>query len=48
MQVNDVAPQEPARMRDAVEPVVDKYTAVIGADLVKQAVAEIERVRKQA
>lgn len=47
MQVNDVSPQERARMRDAVKPVVDKYTAVIGADLVKQAVAEIERVRKR-
>jgi len=47
MQINDVAPQERARMRDAVKPVVEKYTAVIGADLVKQAYAEIERVRKQ-
>ena len=47
MQVNDIAPAERARMRDAMKPVIDKYTAVIGPDLVKQAYAEIERVRKQ-
>ena len=46
MQVNEIAQPERARMRDAVKPVVDKFTAVIGADLVKQAYAEIERVRK--
>lgn len=47
LQFNDITPAERARMRDAVKPVVEKYTAVIGADLVKQAYAEIERVRKQ-
>lgn len=41
LQFNEIAPQERARMRDAVKPMVDKYTAVIGADLVKQAYAEI-------
>ena len=34
-------------MRDAMKPVIAKYTAVIGADLLKQAYAEIDRVRKQ-
>ena len=45
--VNEVSPEERARMRDKVKPVIEKYTAVVGPDLVKQAYAEIERVRKQ-
>ena len=34
MQINDIAPQEIARMRDKVKPVVDKYSAQIGEPLV--------------
>ena len=45
--VNDISAEERARMRDKVKPVIEKYTAVVGPDLVKQAYAEIERVRKQ-
>lgn len=45
--VNEISPEERARMRDKVKPVIEKYTAVVGPDLVKQAYAEIERVRKQ-
>ncbi len=45
--VNEISPEERARMRDKVKPVIEKYTAVVGADLVKQAYAEIERVRQQ-
>ena len=45
--VNDISAEERARMRDKVKPVIEKYTAVVGLDLVKQAHAEIERVRKQ-
>jgi tripartite ATP-independent transporter DctP family solute receptor len=45
--VNAISPAERARMREAVRPVIEKYTAVVGPDLVKQAYAEIERVRKQ-
>ena len=44
--VNDISPEERGRMRDKVKPVIEKYTAVVGPDLVKQAYAEIERVRK--
>lgn len=44
--VNTISPAERARMREAVKPVIEKYTAVVGPDLVKQAYAEIERVRK--
>ena len=45
--VNEVSSEERARMRDKVTPVIEKYTAVVGPDLVMQAYAEIERVRKQ-
>ncbi len=45
--VNDISPEERGRMRDKVKPVIEKYTAVVGPELVKQAYAEIERVRKQ-
>ena len=45
--VNDISAAERARMRDKVKPVIEKYTTVVGLDLVKQAYAEIERVRKQ-
>jgi TRAP-type C4-dicarboxylate transport system substrate-binding protein len=45
--VNAISPAERARMREAVKPVIEKFTAVVGPDLVNQAYAEIERVRKQ-
>ena len=45
--VNDILAKARARMRDKVKPVIEKYTAVVGLELVKQAYAEIERVRKQ-
>ena len=43
--VNEISPEERARMRDKVKPVIEKYTAVVGPDLVKQAYAEIEKAR---
>ena len=45
--VNDISAAERARMRDKVKPVIEKYTTLVGLDLVKQAYAEIEPVRKQ-
>lgn len=45
--VNEISPEEHAKMREKVKPVIEKYTAVVGADLVKQAYAEIEKVKKQ-
>lgn len=45
--VNDISPEERARMREKVKPVVEKYTNVIGAELVRQTYAEIEKVRQQ-
>ena len=47
MQINDIAPQEIARMRDKVKPVVDKYSAQIGAPLVQEFYAELDKARKQ-
>ena len=43
--VNEIAPAELARMRDKVKPVIEKYTVTVGADLVKQAYAEIEKAK---
>ena len=45
--VNEISPEERARMREKVKPVVDKYTSMIGVDLVNQTYAEIEKARKQ-
>ena len=47
MQINDLAPQELARMRDKVKPVIDKYTAQVGEGLAKEFYAELEKARKQ-
>jgi TRAP-type transport system periplasmic protein len=47
MVFNEVSPAELARMREKVKPVVDKFTKEIGEDLVKQAQAEIEKIRRQ-
>lgn len=47
MQINDVAPQEIARMREKVKPVVDKYAAQIGEPLVREFYAELEKARGQ-
>lgn len=37
IKVNALAPQEHARLREKVQPVVEKYTKILGEDLVKQA-----------
>jgi len=45
MQVNEIPPAELAKIRTKVKPVVDKYSAEVGPDLVKQLYAEIDKVR---
>ncbi len=45
MEVTELPPAEMAKIRAKVKPVVDKYTADVGADLVKQLYAEIDKVR---
>ena len=47
MVVNEVAPEEIAKMRQKLKPVVDKYTKEVGEDLVKQTYAEIDKVKGQ-
>jgi tripartite ATP-independent transporter DctP family solute receptor len=44
--VTEITPAERTRMREKTKPVADKYTAEIGADLVKDLNAEIAKVRK--
>ena len=44
---NEISPEEYARMREKVKPVIEKYTSVVGPDLVKQTYAEIEKVRSK-
>jgi TRAP-type C4-dicarboxylate transport system substrate-binding protein len=36
MVINDVTDAERARMREKLKPVIDKYTAQVGADVSKQ------------
>ncbi len=46
--INDVAPAERARMREMLKPVYDKYSRVLGEDLVRQTVAELDKIRAKA
>jgi TRAP-type transport system periplasmic protein len=46
MQVNEVSPQEAAKMREKLKPVIDKFTKEYGEALVKELEAEIAKVRK--
>jgi TRAP-type transport system periplasmic protein len=45
MQINEIDAQETARMKEQLQPVVDKHTKTIGEDLVARTYEEIEKVR---
>src|SRR5438132_5056616 len=45
MQVTELAPAEVARMRQKVQPVVDKYSKEIGEGFVKDAYSELAKIR---
>ncbi|MFD2368712.1 TRAP transporter substrate-binding protein [Brevibacillus sp. GCM10020057] len=45
MQVNDVSPEEKARMQEIIKPVIDKFAKEIGEDLVKEMYDEVAKVR---
>lgn len=45
MQVNDIAPSEVTRLRQKVQPVIDKYTREVGEAVVKEVNAELARLR---
>ena len=46
MEVNELSAEEQAKMQEKAKPVIDKYTADIGVDLVAEVNAEIAKVRK--
>lgn len=46
MQINDVSPQERARMREKLQPVINKYTEGAGEDVAREFFAEIDKARK--
>lgn len=46
MQVTELSPQEQEKMREAVRPVIEKFSTTIGEDFVKSFYAEVEKVRK--
>jgi TRAP-type C4-dicarboxylate transport system substrate-binding protein len=45
MQVNEVAPAEIERMREKVQPVMDKFASEVGETLAKQVADELARLR---
>lgn len=45
MQVTELTPEETARLRDAVKPIIDKFSAEIGAETVNELFAELKKVR---
>lgn len=47
MQFNEITPSELQKMRSELQPVVEKYSKVIGEDLVKSVYSELEKARKQ-
>ncbi len=46
MQVTELSPAELQRIREKMKPVIEKHTAAVGADVVKQVQDEIAKVRK--
>ena len=47
MEVNELSAEERAKMQEKAKPVIDKYTADIGADLVAEANAEIAKIPQE-
>lgn len=45
MQVNDITPAEMARLRQKVQPVIDKFTKEVGEPVVKEVNAELAKIR---
>ena len=46
MEVSELPPAEIARIREKLKPVIDKYSANVGPELVKELQAELEKVRR--
>jgi TRAP-type transport system periplasmic protein len=45
MEVNELAPEEMAKMQEKAKPVIDKYTADVGPELVAEVYAAVEQAR---
>ena len=45
MQVNELGPPEVARLREKVQPVIDKFSREVGEPVVKQVNSELSRIR---
>ncbi len=45
MEINDIAPEERARMRDMLKPVIEKHQQTVSADLVQELRSQLEQVR---
>ena len=45
MELNEIAPAELERMREAVKPVTEKYASQLDPDLVKAFYAELEKTK---
>ena len=45
MEVTELSPEETARLRDAVKPVIEKFTNEIGAETVNELFAELQKAR---
>jgi TRAP-type C4-dicarboxylate transport system substrate-binding protein len=45
MTITDVSPEERARMRDKLKPVIEKHEKTINAALVEELNADIQKVR---
>jgi hypothetical protein len=45
MEYSELPPAEVAKVRAKLKPVIDKYSASVGADFAKQVYTEIDKVR---
>ena len=45
MEVSELAPAELAKVRAKLKPVIDKYSANVGAEFANSVFAELEKVR---
>lgn len=45
MKINEVTPEETAKIKEIIQPVTDEYAKKFGADLVKEMMTEVEKVR---
>ena len=46
MEVSELPPAEISKIREKLKPVIDKYSANVGPELVKELQAELEKIRK--